>query len=178
MYQISFNNNPGKFEENPDKSSEKPKSVSHSYTLHRAQINPQVIQAWIRLLSEMVATKLRQQNLVSELCLWLNDPEIGNFGAQKTHQAPTNDGYEICQRTLKIMAKSALRNPKIRAIGSFTCSGLSWDTQPPQQAEQQQPLLKEETRREGLIQALDSINNRFGERAIYPAITVLTRSNL
>ncbi|MFA4992603.1 MAG: DNA polymerase IV [Candidatus Omnitrophota bacterium] len=162
-----FNNNPGKFDENPGKSSEKPKSVSHSYTLPKYQINPQVIQAWIRLLSEMVATRLRQQNLTSATVhLWLNGPEIGDFGAQRTHQTSTNDGYEICQRALKIMSKSFLKNPKIRAIG-VTCSGLSWNSY--------QPLLSEEIRREGLIQALDRINNRFGEGVIYPAITALAR---
>jgi len=162
-----FNNNPGKFDENPGKSSEKPKSISHSYTLPKDQINPQVIQAWIRLLSEMVATRLRQQNLISTTVhLWLNGPEIGNFGAQKTQQSSTNDGYEIYQRALKIMAKVCLKNPRIRAIG-VTCSGLSWAVY--------QPLLSEEVRREGLIQALDRINNRFGEGVIYPAITALTR---
>jgi DNA polymerase IV len=158
-----FNENPGKFNEDPGK----PKSVSHSYTLPRAKINPQVIQAWIRLLSEMVSTRLRQQNLVSATVhLWLNGPEIGNFGAQKTHQTPTNDGYEIYQRAFKIMVKLACKNPRIRAIG-VTCSSLSWGIY--------QPLLREEIRREGLIKALDRINNRFGEGAIYPAITVLTR---
>lgn len=163
-----FNENPGKFDENSGNSNQKPKSVSHSYTLPSAQINPQVIRAWIRLLSEMVAARLRQQNLVSATVhLWLNGPEIGNFGAQKTHQALTNDGYEIYQRVLKIMAKSALKNPRIRAIG-VTCSSLSWGIY-------HQPLLREEIRREGLIQALDRINNRFGEGSIYPAITVLAR---
>jgi DNA polymerase IV len=162
-----FNNNPGKFDENLCKPSKKPKSVSHSYTLHRAQINPQVIQAWIRVLSEMVATKLRQQNLVSATVhLWLNGPEIGNFGAQKTFCEPSNDGYEIYQRAIKIMVKPTLKNPKIRAIG-VTCSNLTGDVY--------QRLFKEEVRREGLIQALDRINKRFGEGAIYPAITVLTR---
>ena len=163
-------NLPGFFNESLDNSgkfSEKPKSVSHSYTLPRAQINPQVIQAWIRVLSEMVATRLRQQNLVSATVhLWLNGPEIGNFGAQKTYQIPSNDGYEICQRALKIMLKSARKNPRIRAIG-VTCSSLSWSIY--------QPLLREDIRREGLIKALDHINNRFGEGSIYPAITVLTR---
>jgi len=160
-----FNNNPGKFGENPGKSSELPKSISHSYTLPKAQINPQVIQAWIRVLSEMVATRLRQQNLVSATVhLWLNGPQIGNFGAQKTQQSVTNDGYEIYQRNLKIMAKLTLKNPRIRAIG-VTCSSLS--------KEVYQPLLSEDIRREGLIKALDRINNRFGEGSIHPAITVL-----
>ncbi|MDD5109370.1 MAG: DNA polymerase IV [Candidatus Omnitrophica bacterium] len=162
-----FDENSGKFEENCGKSSQKPKSVSHSYTLPKAQINPQVIQAWIRLLSEMVAIRLRQENLVSQTVhLYLCGPEIGNFGAQKTYQVQTNDGYEIYQRAFKIMGKSTLINPRIRAIG-VTCSSLSWDTN--------QPLLSEEIRRKGLICALDRINNRFGEGSIYPAVTVLTR---
>ncbi len=162
-----FNENPGKFDENPGKSNERPKSISHSYTLPKAQTNPQVIQAWIRLLSEMVAVRLRQQNLVSATAhLWLNGPEIGNFGAQKTYQLAINDGYEIYQRTFKIMVKSTLKNPRIRAIG-VTCSSLSWGVY--------QPLLSEDIRREGLIKALDRINNRFGEGSIYPAITTLTR---
>ncbi|MHB8154957.1 MAG: DNA polymerase Y family protein [Candidatus Omnitrophota bacterium] len=161
-----FNENPGKFNENPGKSNELPKSISHSYTLPIAQINPQVIQAWIRLLSEMVATRLRQQNLVSATVhLWLNGPQIGNFGAQKTHQSAINDGCEICQRALKIMTKSALKNPRIRAIG-VTCSSLSQGVY--------LPLLSEDIRREELIKALDRINNRFGEGSIHPAITVLT----
>ncbi len=158
--------NSGKLGENSGKSSEKPKSVSHSYTLPQAQINPQVIRAWIRLLSEMVATRLRQQNLVSSTVhLWLNGPQIDNFGAQKTYQMATNDGYEIYQRAIKIMLKTAFRNPRIRAIG-VSCSSLSIGVY--------QPLLKEEIRREGLIKALDRINNRFGEGAIHPAVTDLT----
>lgn len=154
---------------NPGKSNELPKSVSHSYTLPVAQINPQVIQAWIRLLSEMVAIRLRQQNLVSATVhLWLNGPEIGNFGAQKTHQLSTNDGYEVYQRTLKIILKSALKNLRIRAIG-VTCSGLSKSVY--------QPLLSEDIRREELTKALDRINTRYGEGSIHPAITILTRLN-
>ena len=142
--------------------------TSHSYALPRAQINPQVIQAWISLLSEMVATRLRQQDLVSQTVhLCLDGPEIGNFGAYKSFQVPTYDGYEIYQRAVKIMAKSSLRNPRIRAIG-VTCGSLS-------RSIYHQPLFKEESRREGLIQVLDRINNRFGEGSIYPAITVLTR---
>ncbi len=159
--------NSGKLEENPGKSNETPKSISHSYTLPTVKINPQVIRAWIRLLSEMVASRLRQQNLVSATVhLWLSGPEIGNFGAQKTHQLATNDGYEIYQRILKIMTKSVLKNPRIRAIG-VTCSSLSRGTY--------QPLLSEDIRREELIKALDRINNRFGEGSIHPAITDLTR---
>jgi len=161
-------NLPGFFEENDENSGkfdENPKSISHSYTLPDVQINPQVIQAWIRLLSEMVANRLRQQNLLSLTAhLWLSGPEIGNFQAQKTYHSATNDGYEIYKRALQIMSKIAIKNPGIRAIG-VTSSGLS--------ASIYRPLLKEDLRREGLLRALDHINNRFGEGSIHPAITAL-----
>ena len=162
-----FNETCESFSENPGKFKEKPKSISHSYTLPKSEINPQVICAWIRLLSEMVATRLRQQNLVSSTVhLYLSGPEIENFGAQKTYQSQTSDGYELYQRALRIMAKLAPKILRIRAIG-VTCGNLSWGSY--------QPLFKEEIRREGLIKALDRINNRFGEGSIYPAITAFTR---
>ncbi|MCX5700161.1 MAG: DNA polymerase IV [Candidatus Omnitrophica bacterium] len=162
-----INNNPGKFEENPGKSSESPKSVSHSYTLPRVEINPRVIQAWIRLLSEMVGVRLRQQNLVCRTVnLYLSGSEIGSLGAQKTSQITTNDSYEIYSKCLKIMAKMSLKRPKIRALG-VSVSQLN-------QADSSL-LLIEEKQRESLTRAFDLINGRFGEGTIYPAITSFTR---
>ena len=146
---------------------EKPKSIGHSYTFPRASENTGFIKAWIRLLSEMVGERLRRQNLLGNTVhLWLNGPQIGNFGAQKTFQQATNDSFEVYQRTLKILAKTGQKMPKIRALG-VTCSSLK---------ELDYPLLfKEQKKREDLIKALDKINSRHGEGSIYPAITALTR---
>jgi DNA polymerase-4 len=75
---------------------EKEKSVSHSYTLPRASKTPRFIHSWIRLLSEMVALRLRQKGLVAGTThLWLNGPEIGNISVQRASREPTNDGFEI-----------------------------------------------------------------------------------
>lgn len=146
---------------------EKPKSVGHSYTLPRASQTPGFIRAWIRLLSEMVAERLRQKNLVScTVHLWLNSPVMANFGTQETFQQSTNDGYEIFQRCLKIMAKLGQKTPKIRALG-VTCSNLS--------QEDYLPLFKEQKRRGVLIKTIDRINFRFGDGSIYPAIITLTK---
>lgn len=162
-----FNNNPGKFDEDPGKPDDLPKSVSHSYTLPRFEINPQVIRAWIRLLSEMVGVRLRQQNLMARTVhLWLSGPEIGGFGAQKTAQIAINDSYEIYSRCLKIMTNLARNRPRIRALG-VTASQLTLQDSP--------FLLFEEKRREGLIKAFDQINSRFGEGSIYPAQVAFTR---
>ena len=163
-----FFSNYSKFKETCGNPDEKPKSMSHSYTLPKDQINPQVIRAWIRVLSEMVSARLRQDNLTSTTVhLWLNGPQIGSFGAQKTFQEATNDGYEIYQRAQKILANSRLKNPKIRAIG-VTCSNFY-------KPGYNNSLFKEEARREGLIKAVDRINGKFGEGSIYPAITTFTR---
>lgn len=158
-----FDEDPGKFEETLDK----PKSVSHSYTLPRAQINLQVIQAWIRLLSEMVGERLRRQNLAAKTVhLWLNLPDEGDFIAQKTFSLATNDSYETYLRALKIMARMPKKGHKIRALG-VTASHLTYQEHP--------LLLMEEKRREALVKALDRINSRFGDGTIFPSQVILTR---
>jgi len=151
----------------PESSRPEVKSIGHSYTLPRASANPGFIHAWLSLLAEMVARRLRQKNLLSQTVhLWLNGPQIGNFSAQKTFQQATSDPYEIFQRGLKIMAFLGPGIPKIRALG-ITCSKLS-------QAKYL-PLLKEQKQREELISALDQINSRYGENTIHPALIKLTQ---
>jgi DNA polymerase-4 len=146
---------------------EKPKSIGHSYTLPRSTKTPGFILAWIRLLSEMVAERLRQENLVSSMVhLWLNGPEIGNFGAQKTFQIATDDGQEIYARCLKIMARVGQKQPKIRALG-VTCASLK--------VAREGVLFEEARRRQMLLMTMDKINHRFGDSTIYPAQTMLTR---
>lgn len=132
-----------------------------------ASQNPVFIKAWIRLLSEMVAERLRSSNSTAlTVHLWLNGPEIGDFGAQKTYQEETNDGCVICERCLKIMDKMGQEKPSIRAIG-VSCSKLK--------EQNYTSLFKDGQRREALIKAVDKINNRYGDNLIYPAITALTR---
>jgi DNA polymerase-4 len=161
-------NLPGFFAENPklEETPERPKSISHSYTLPRVLINPQVIQAWLRVLAEMVGQRLRQKNLVAKtIQIWLNIPEKGDFLAQKTFSVATNDSYEIYLKTLKLMAGMAQKRLKIRALG-VTASQLS--------LREYLPLLIEERRREALIKAVDKINSRFGDHSIFPAQVILT----
>jgi len=152
----------------PSPETSKPKSIGHSYTLPRASKNPEFIRAWIRLLADMVGARLRQNDLTAgTVHLWLNGPEIGNFGAQKTFQQETDDGYEIFRRCLKIMPGFSPGVPKIRALG-VTC-GLLTHTRYP-------PLFDCQKRREDLITAVDKINTRYGDDSIYPAVIALTKS--
>ena len=116
----------------------------------------------------MVGRRLREQNLVARtVYLWLNGPEIGNFGAQKTYKQPFNDGHNIFLACLKIMAKKGQNKPKIRALG-ISCSNLC--------LAQYQPLFREQKRREELLKAVDKINACYGQDSIFPAVITLTRS--
>lgn len=145
---------------------EKPKSIGHSHTFSRTHENTGFIQGWVRLLSEMIAARLREEKLVSRSQhIWLQGPDIGHFQAQMTFFQGTNDGYEIYQRFYKIMAKKGPKKVKIRALG-ITCSKLEKIKYPTS-------LLFEIKRREELIEALDKINCRFGERTIFPATIAL-----
>jgi len=144
-----------------------PKSVGHSYTFPRLSENTGFIHAWIRLLSEMIAVRLRKQDLTAKtIHIWLNGPELGNFGAQKTFTEHTSSGLEIYQKALKIMAKNFPKTPKIRAMG-VTCSSLLTNNY--------LPLLAEDKRREALLKTVDKINYRFGESTVYPAVIELTK---
>lgn len=150
-----------------DQKEQEIKSIGHSYTLPRASENTGFINAWIRLLSEMVGRRLRQRNMVAKTVhLWLSGPEMANFGAQKTYKEPTDEGYIIYLRALKIMVRIGQKSPKIRALG-VTCSNLICANYP--------VLLKEEKRREALVKAVDTINTRLGDWSIYPAVINLTK---
>jgi DNA polymerase IV len=154
----------------PQTEEEKAKSIGHSYTFPETSENTGFIYAWIRLLSEMVSSRMRADNLLANTVrLWLNSPQTGGFCGQETSKIATNDGFEVYLRCLKIMASSGLKKPKIRALG-VTCAGLS--------KKAYTPFLKEEKSREGLIKAVDRINKRFGDDSIYPAVISLTRKML
>ncbi|MCX5701872.1 MAG: DNA polymerase IV [Candidatus Omnitrophica bacterium] len=145
------------------------KSVGHSYTLPRVSENTGFIRAWIRLLSEMVARRLRQKNIAAKTVhLWLSGPEMAHFGAQKSYKEPTDDSHEVYLRALKIMATGGQKTLKIRALG-LTCSNLF--------PANRLLLLKEEKRREALIKTLDSINTKLGDWTIYPAVITLAKKN-
>ncbi|MDD4940174.1 MAG: DNA polymerase IV [Candidatus Omnitrophica bacterium] len=143
------------------------KSVGHSYTLARASENTGFIRAWIRLLSEMVGARLRQQNLAARTVhLWLNGPEMPGFGSQRTFQEPTNDSDDIARHAMKIMSKTGPGTPLIRALG-VSCSSLSKVNYP--------PLFNEQKRREALLKSMDKINAKLGDWSIYPAVIHLAR---
>lgn len=151
----------------PSQESQEPKSVGHSYTLAMASANPVFIRAWIRLLSEMIARRLREKHLSAKTVhVWLSGPEMPGFGAQKTYQEPIDDGYGIYHRCLGIISQRGPKKLLVRALG-VTCSSLFSGDQP--------VLFRKEQKRKELITTVDTINARLGEWTVYPAVVSLTR---
>lgn len=147
----------------------KPKSIGHSYTLNKTTRNPVFIKAWFRLLAEAVAARLRQNNLTAHtIHIYIGGEKMANFSIQKTYKEPTNDGYDIYLRTLKIWPEIALKMPQIRALG-LTCGNLTQNCY--------LPLFEKQRRGEALIKSIDKINAKFGSNTIYPAVITLTQKN-
>jgi len=155
------------FQKGPVEAREMPRSVGHSYTLPRDTSDPKIILAWLRMLCEMVAQRSRKYGLVGRTTgLWLSFKNE-SFFRQKTHPIPTHDGWEIFARAMAIYAQKGIYGPQkahfraVRALGVHL-TGLEKDQTP--------PLLHSQKRREELLSAMDTINGRFGDWTLYPAV--------
>jgi DNA polymerase-4 len=137
-----------------------PKSVSHSYTLGREIFRGEELEAWILMLSEMVAFRLRKERLESRVSsLYLRGGEAA-FSREKNFQSFTADPARIYERNLSILESFRLNNFPVRALG-VCASALS--------PAQELYLFPADRKRRSLLCAVDSINQRLGDWSIYPA---------
>ncbi|MGE5308081.1 MAG: DNA polymerase Y family protein [Deltaproteobacteria bacterium] len=138
-----------------------PKSVGHSYTLERELSRPQDIEAWIRLLCEMVGARLRSYGLESRVAhLYLRGAE-GFYSREKTFADPTDDPEEIWKRAVAIFRGFPQRGLRVRGLG-VSVSVLSQT--------QDNRLFETDRKRRRLLSAVDTINDRFGDWSICPAV--------
>ncbi|MFH1690994.1 MAG: DNA polymerase IV [Candidatus Omnitrophota bacterium] len=139
---------------------EMPKSIGHSYTLPKQITDPETIKTWLKMLSEMVAERLRKSKLSGRtVSLWVNSAN-DTFFRQKTYLMPIHDGWEIFQRANSILTQNKAKIRAVRALG-VTLSSLAFNNHP--------PLLTEQKRREALLDSIDKINAKYGTWAIAPA---------
>jgi DNA polymerase-4 len=138
-----------------------PKSVSHSYTLPRETSNLKIIQAWIRLLSEMIGQRLRKLGLKSQtISLYVSNRQNMGFSRQKTFDNGIHLGIDIFIRSMAILGLKKGQKLSVRAIG-ISASGLKPCLQI--------PFLEKEKIEEILTAATDKINEKYGDWTVYPA---------
>lgn len=136
--------------------SEPVKSMGHSVTLNRDIYSMEKIERVIFQLSERVARRLRLHHYKGKtICLTLRYPDFSTNSLQRTIPRFVDDGREIYHHTLKILSK--LYNPYygVRLLG-VSVSNLIKDSA-------QLSLFPEEQRKQKLLQAMDRINDKWGE---------------
>ncbi len=137
-----------------------PKSVSHSYTLEKEIFSREELEAWIRMLSEMVASRLRRDKLESRVSgLYLRENEAV-FSREKNFRFFTADPARIYQRNIFLLKSFRLDRFSVRALG-VCASSLA--------PAEELYLFQAERKRGDLLAAIDKINQRQGEWSIYPA---------
>lgn len=144
-----------------------PKSVGHSYTLQKNIYKREELEAWLRLLCEMVGARLRSYRLEAKtIHLFLRMPNLGFLSKQKNFYEPTSDSKELFLRARIILDLLIKKPTYIRALG-VSASELS-PISP-------YYLFDSQKRHVELLNFIDTINSRFGEWTIFPASLMRTR---
>jgi len=145
------------------------KSIGHSMTLPEDIWEREAIEAYLLMLSEMVGRRARRHGYMGrKVSLVIRYTDFETFSKQTTLSDFTNDTHAIFKGALKILNTIRLKD-RIRLIG-VSLSGLIKD--PPQI-----PLIEEERRRREILQAIDYINDRYGEFKIIWGSYITQRRN-
>lgn len=134
------------------------KSVGHSHTLARNTRDWNVLERNLLRLSEMVGRRLREQGFAGRtVTLVVRYADMHTFTRRRSLTEYIDDGYDIYQAALSILKEQVGNKHAIRLIG-VCVSNLK-------KGSKQMNLFADE-RRIKLLEAMDSINNRYGEFTI------------
>ncbi len=142
----------------PSGEEEEAKSVGHSSTLPRDIAGREELKRQILRLSEMVGSRARGHRLKGRrVTLTVRYADFYTFSRQRSLDRPANDTRTIFRSALSILDGIRLRT-SVRLLG-VTISELTKDLK-------QMELFEGERRREDLLEAVDSINGRFGDSTL------------
>lgn len=134
---------------------EEVKSVGHRHTIDTDSDNPVEIKQILLKLTELIARRLRAKKLAGKtISCWFRFADFDGNGMQTTILA-TNDGLDIFNAAWRIFYQIWNRE-RIRMIGVSISNLISGTPQ-------NLSLLPEHIRKEVIIQAIDKINDKFGE---------------
>jgi len=131
------------------------KSIGHSMTLPKDIRERKEIEEYLMLLSEKVGRRARKHRYVGKtVALIIRYSDFETFSRQRAMGKFTNDTHDIYKCVLKILDGIRLKD-KIRLLG-VSLSTLIDDLC-------QIPLIQEERKRRAVLQAMDYVNDKFGE---------------
>jgi len=137
------------------------KSMGHSYTLPHDIYDLREVKKYLLWLSERVGRRLRREGFQgSAIHLWLRFSDRTCFNRQRTYGYFMDDGQDIYREALKTFETvgSMWKEKGIRLMG-VTVSGLK-------QTGHELWLLEEYKKNRRLREAMDAINDKFGEFSV------------
>lgn len=131
------------------------KSIGHSMTLPKDIWERKEIKAYLLMLSEMVGRRARKHRYMGRtIALVIRYTDFETFSKQGTVSDFTNDTHVIYEKALKMLDGIKLKD-KIRLLGVCLSSLIN----DPHQI----PLVEEERKRKSILQAMDYVNDKYGE---------------
>ena len=134
---------------------EDPKSIGHSMTFPKDLSQRRDIEAEILKLSEMIGRRARRYGFIgSKVSLTVRYHDFETFSKQTTLHDYTNHTHEIYRSAVSILNSIRLKD-SVRLLG-VSLSGLIKDCD-------QMPLFEESRREKALLQAVDAVNDKYGD---------------
>jgi DNA polymerase-4 len=131
------------------------KSISHSVTLEEDTSDPNILRKVLLQLSEKVSKRMRRERFYGRrIAITVRYSDFFTFSKQKTFSKWINSGNEIFQHAFEIF--ESIPHPKpIRLLGvGVSLLKKEWC---------QLDLFEERGKKDGLLKAMDRVNERFGD---------------
>jgi DNA polymerase IV len=137
---------------------EESKSIGHSMTLNEDCSDLDMLERHVLQLSEKVGRRLRRGSYHGDtVCLTLRYADFQTFTRQRRLRHAVNHGLDIYSAVRELLRNIRLEQT-VRLVG-VSVSGLARNVE-------QMPLFGEERKRTFVAEAMDDINDRFGEFTI------------
>lgn len=139
----------------PAEDADEVKSVGHSMTLKRDISSRSEILRYLLQLSEMVGRRARRYGVAGKTVhLTIRYADFSTFGKQGTQSQHVNQSDEIYQGVATILDSIELEQP-VRLLG-VRITNLCYQRE-------QLPLFEEERRKAFMVNAMDAVNDKFGD---------------
>ena len=139
----------------PAEDADEVKSVGHSMTLKRDITSRTEILRYLLQLSEMVGRRARRYGVAGRTVhLTIRYADFTTFGKQASLQQHVNQSEEIYTGAVAVLDSMEITQP-IRLLG-VRITNLCYQRE-------QLPLFEEERRKAFMINAMDAVNDRFGD---------------
>lgn len=146
-----------------------PKSIGHGKVMPPNSKDKQILKTYLHHMSEKVGTRLRKHNFEAQTFFIGFRTEQGFLSKKMKTAEPTDDSYKI-----KTLANDFL-NHYWHGQGCFQVQITALD--PKDHGNQLSLFSVKDIKREHINQAMDKINERYGEFTLAPA-TIMNRSDM